>query len=147
KWQQTTGLTGKDAEVRRIADELWATCGRSFGKGRLVCTGTGRELLLSDHVAPDFEVEKAAAGTIDYIHRSDNGTEIYFVSNQGEQPVHLAATFRVTGKTVELWDGVSGKIWAASSEPTGDGRTQVQLDLVPYGSTYVVFRADGSKAP
>jgi hypothetical protein len=49
------------------------------------------------------------------------------------------ATFRVTGKTPELWHGETGK-----SEPVSyniaDGRTTVPLHLEPWGTVFVVFR-------
>ncbi len=141
KPQQTTGLGNSDNEVQRIADELWRTCGRGFGNGRLVCAGTGRELLASDHVPQDFEFEQAPAGTIDYIHRTDHGTEIYFVSNQSSTPVQVPAMFRTSGKTPELWDAVSGEIHKARYQASADGRARITLDLASYGSIYVVFRA------
>jgi hypothetical protein len=141
KPNETTGLTGSDAEVRRIADELWGSCGQHFGKGRLVCSGTGRELLLADHVPQDFEFESAPAGSIDYIHHTEGRAEIYFVSNQTERAVLFPAMFRVTGKVPELWNAVSGEIRPIAAGYTGDGRTRLTLDLAPYGSTYVVFRA------
>ena len=152
KPQQTTGLTNSDNAVQQIAAELWGTCDGTtvrehrFGKGRLVCAGAGRELLAAEHVPQDFEFERAPAGSIDYIHHTDHGNEIYFVSNQGERAVQLPALFRVSGKTPELWDAVRGEIHKANYESTADGRSRITLDLAPYGSTYVVFRAD-STAP
>jgi hypothetical protein len=144
--KQTTGLTHDDAKVHKIAAELWKTCGNHFGKGRLVCTGTARELLAADHIPPDFAFEQAPAGTIDYIHHTDHGAEVYFVSNQSSEPVQFPALFRVKGLTPELWDGVSGEIHKASYEATQDGGTRVSLNLAPYGSIYVVFRST-STAP
>jgi hypothetical protein len=139
--QQTTGLTHDDAAVKKIASELWKTCGQHFGKGRLICSGTARELLVAEHVPPDFAFEQAPAGAIDYIHHSDRGDEIYFLSNQSSAALQFPALFRVAGKIPELWDGVSGEIHQASYGKTGDGRTRVPLDLAPYGSIYVVFRS------
>jgi hypothetical protein len=150
KPSQTTGLEGAplaDKEVQRLASELWGPCDathvreRRYGKGRVVCAGTARDLLLADHVPPDFAFEAAAPGSIDYIHRSTGGAEIYFVSNQSERAVKFPAIFRVQGKTPELWDAVSGEIRTpAQFEPTPDGRTRLTLDLAPYGSAYVIFR-------
>jgi len=149
KSERATGMQG-DAEVRRIADELWGSCSseRRVGKGRIVCSGTGRDLLLRDKIAPDFEFTGAPVEALDYIHRTAGGVEIYFVSNQGEQSLQVPATFRVAGKKPQVWDGVSGEIrtpafWSA----TPDGRTRVDLNLPPYASAYVVFGSSATALP
>jgi hypothetical protein len=147
KPDRTTGLTPDDGEVRRIADQLWASCGSRFGKGRLVCKGTGLELLQSDHVPQDFAAENVAAEVLDYIHRTTTSEEIYFVSNQSSEELHFPALFRVTGKSPELWDGVSGGIRKLGGELTSDGRTKLTLDLPPYGSAFVIFRNGQLTAP
>jgi hypothetical protein len=55
------------------------------------------------------------------------------------------ATFRVEGKTPELWDPATGKTQPASYR-IADGRTTVSLDLDPYGTTFVVFRTPAEAA-
>jgi hypothetical protein len=142
KPERTTGLQGypdADREVARIADEVWGACDsheHPYGKGRIICSGTARDVLTANGVLPDFE-----GGALDYIHRVDGVTDIYFVSNQAEQPVAVSALFRVSGKAPELWDSVSGTITnPAIYEFTLDGRTRLKLELAPYSSTFVVFR-------
>ena len=146
---RATGMKG-DAEVRAVADELWGSCTseRRFGKGRIVCSGTGRDLLLRDKIAPDFEFTGAPVETLDYIHRTADGVEIYFVSNQSEQSLQVSAAFRVAGKKPQVWDGVSGEIRApASWSATTDGRTRVDLALPPYASAYIVFGSSAAVLP
>jgi hypothetical protein len=153
KPDRATGLDN-DEQIRQIAGELWGSCDgvnvkeHRFGKGRIVCAGTGRELLLANHVAPDFEYSGAPADAIDYIHRSAGATEIYFVSNQTDQPLRFPALFRVAGKRPQIWDAVSGQIHAPSSFGVAkDSRTRVNLDLPPYGSAYVVFGSSAIARP
>jgi hypothetical protein len=138
------GVPGSDAEVARIAAEVWGGCdgtavrSRRFGKGRVVCAGTARELLTADRVVPDFAADAPA---LDYIHRRTPSADIYFVSNQSETPLKAPVTFRVSGKAPELWDALDGTVRRpAIYESTADGRVRLTLDLLPYGSTYVVFR-------
>ena len=150
KPERTTGLEGfpaSDREVQRIAAELWGDCDgkavrrRTYGKGRVACAGTARELLAADGVLPDFEADAAATPSLDFLHRRTASADIYFVSNQSEGALRVPATFRVAGKAPELWDAVSGAMRApALYETTKDGRIRLTLDLGPYGSTYVIFR-------
>ena len=93
KPQQTTGLTGSDIEVQRIADELWARCGS--GLARDVWSARARAGTAGGFHPTDFEFEQAPAGTIDYIHYTVRATDIYFVSNQSALPLQFPALFRV----------------------------------------------------
>lgn len=78
---------------------------------------------------------------IEYIHRRDGDLDLYFVSNQHNQPKTIEAVFRVAGRQPELWHADSGRIEdAAVFRETADGRTAVTLDLDPAGSVFVVFR-------
>ena len=81
---------------------------------------------------PDFE------GPFTAVHRRDaaTDTDIYFVAGTGPATM----TFRVSGRSAELWDAVTGDRRPIGSVPTADGRTQVALDLPKDGSVFVVFR-------
>ncbi len=156
-----TGYPQADAEVARIAEELWGNCDgdkiqkKSFGKGRVICGMTSREVLLADGVKPDFEYRageisgpagadssapEQPAGSLDYIHRQSGDTDIYFVANRSNVLVEADCTFRVAGKTPELWDPVTGKTCKAGTWSQSDGRTALPLQFVPFGSMFIVFR-------
>jgi hypothetical protein len=126
----------QDAEVRRLASELWGEGSgpsrRPFGKGLVLRGVKLGEALRSMNVAPDFE------GPGVYTHRrTASGADIYFVTGQGAGE----RTFRVTGKTPELWDPVTGqRREALECRATQDGRTAVKLTLPEQGSLFVVFR-------
>jgi hypothetical protein len=136
------GLPASDAEVKRIADELW-------GRGAVLAGKTGREVLLSHGLKPDFEwtSQDAADPEIDYIHRSVDGTEIYFVANRSTNAAALKCTFRVADKAPELWDAVSGEHRVATAYTQAEGRTVLPLELGPCGSRFVVFREPSAKHP
>jgi hypothetical protein len=91
-------------------------------------------------VKPDFEYPAAAGAKFDFIHRRDGNTDIYFISNQRKQSEAVEGTFRVAGKTPELWDARTGSIMPAPLWHEQDGRTVVSLSLDPAGSVFVVFR-------
>lgn len=154
--ERTTGLEkfpSGDEEVRRLSEEIWGACDgktvleRRYGKGRIVCGGTARETLLAGGVPPDFEsATPRPPGAVDYIHRSYEGAEIYFVSNQREVADSVPAVFRMAGKAPELWDPETGDIRQPGVyDFTSDGRTRLTLSLKPYGSVFVVFRKPAGK--
>ncbi|MGW8256965.1 MAG: glycosylhydrolase-like jelly roll fold domain-containing protein, partial [Thermoguttaceae bacterium] len=112
-----------------------------FGKGRVVCGQTARDVLLADGVKPDFEFKGADDKTsLDYIHRRDGRTDIYYVINHAKRGEDASCTFRVSGKAPELWNPVSGEIRPTAAFSQADGTTTVPLEFPPYGSWFVVFR-------
>ncbi|TAN38240.1 MAG: glycoside hydrolase family 2 [Verrucomicrobia bacterium] len=131
-----------DAEVRRLAAELWGDCdGRrvtehALGQGR-VCYGADLAAVLQRLGAtPAVMVPKEILWT----QRHSDAAEIFFVSNQKSAPVLVNASFRVAGRTPEIWRADSGRIentaWFA---PEGD-RTRVPVALDAHGSAFIVFR-------
>ncbi len=135
-----TGLSASDAEVKTIADALWAG---QTGKGRVIANRTARDVLAGAGVGPDFEIVGGADAntTIQYIHRRDGDTDIYFVASRGERLESIRAAFRVTGRVPEIWDPVSGERHFAGEHAESNGRTTVPLEFGPCGSMFVVFRS------
>ncbi len=148
-----TGYPACDAEVRRIAEEVWGDCdGESvkehiFGQGRVVWGKPLDDVLAQKGVKPDFEYPGSAhdSSLVD-IHRIAAGADIYFVSNQRYRPREADCTFRVRGKLPELWYPDTGVMKAAPIWEEKEGRTIVHLRLDPAGSVFVVFRRAASTA-
>lgn len=106
---------------------------------------TARKALEDLGIPPDFSFTGGDEKTdINYIHRRDGETEIYFVASRGERPETISATFRVSGKAPELWDAVNGERRLASGFSEENGRTTVPLEFPPCGAVFVVFRSAGS---
>jgi hypothetical protein len=151
---RSPGLGGKntDAEVQRLAGELWRDCDGAavkehvVGKGRLVWGKTLAEVFAQLQTPPDISHNAPAGTPVRFLHRRENGTEIYFVANGGDQALDLECAFRVAGKRAELWDPDTARITAHRSAVGKDGRTLVPLKLAPAGSIFVVFR-EGESAP
>lgn len=141
-----------DQQVQKIADEVWGDCDgqkvtrRAFGKGRVFWGVPLREILLGDGVLPDFE-HSGSEAFIDFIHRSTDSREIYFLANRNNRAETVECTFRATDGQPELWDPVSGEITPAGAFRAQAGRTTLSLEFAPWQSCFVVFRQDRASAP
>lgn len=149
KPQRVPGLAGfphSDEALASLGDEVWGNNDgksvkeRNLGKGRIVWGKPIQEVLTSAGIAPDFEFQGRADASLDFIHRSAGGAEIYFVTNRKERQELAECTFRVTGKRPEIWDPVTGDTRPAQAFKQVVGRTTLPLDFAPYGSIFVVFR-------
>jgi hypothetical protein len=148
--QKPPGLKGYPlaaSEVRTLAQEIWANCDgvnvkeNAFGKGQVYWGEPLGNVLIKRGIVPDFEYRAGeGAVSLDFLHRSANGAEFYFVTNRQDHPAQAECVFRVAGKLPELWDPVSGKGRPAAAFKQVGGRISLPLDLPPYGSLFVVFR-------
>jgi alpha-L-rhamnosidase len=147
---RTTGLSTPEVtdELQKTVAAMWGNCdGRSVlshddGKGTVYCTNDSRAVLTARQIQPDFEYQVIGGkGDLDYIHRRQGDTDIYFVRNAGADPVAAQVDFRTQGKSPELWHPDSGAIESdLLYTATPDGRTRLPLWLDGYGSVFVVFR-------
>ncbi len=136
------------AQVQAIADELWGSGSgvHAVGKGKVYAGQTAAEALTALQATPDFEYTKPQSDSIVlFVHRKVSDGEIYWVNNRKNRAEALEATFRVTGKSPEIWHPNTGRI-----EPAGyrvvSGRTVVPLKFDPNDAFFVVFRK-AAKAP
>ncbi|GJG88077.1 hypothetical protein tb265_32580 [Gemmatimonadetes bacterium T265] len=146
------GPAGDDS-VRAVARQVWgAADGRgvtehAYGKGKVSWGVPVAQVLGAAGVAPDVTVDgRGPDARHAWIHRSAGDAEVYFVANQQEKAEDVTASFRVSGRDVELWDAATGET-APAAYTTANGRTEVPLHLDPYGSTFVVFRRSAAAAP
>jgi hypothetical protein len=134
----------RDTEVKQIAETLWA----NPGKGRVISDKSVREVLKSDGIGPDCEFNSPVGdGKWDYIHRTTEDTDIYFVTNQAVNAAKATVTFRVSEQAPELWNPVTGERKFAAAYTAQDGRVAVPLDFAPCGSWFVVFRQPAAAHP
>jgi hypothetical protein len=147
------GYPACDSEVRRLAVELWgaATASgelteRKVGAGRdfpgvrttdlYPAVGVAQDVLARLRVPPDFTSPAALRHT----HRRVGDVDLYFVANPASVWVGACGTFRVAGKSVEIWNPLTGDSRPAVGCEENEGRTTVPLWLEPSGSRFVVFR-------
>jgi hypothetical protein len=145
-------LSDDEKEFHIAADQLWgkgtAQAGsvRKVGKGRVYTGMTANEVLKALDTAEDFEYTKPKTDTtLMFVHRRLDDGDVYFVDNRMDRAENVEATFRVEGKTPELWDAATGESKPVSYQMT-DGRTKVPLRLDPYGTVFVVFREPAKAA-
>jgi hypothetical protein len=136
-----TGIVDEKTSLRyaALARDLWSGCAQTshvYGLGHVFCNTDTRAALRELKVAPDFD---NPSGSLDYVHRRDGSTDIYFVRNGSSRAVDETAGFRVTGRAPEIWDAVDGSVEAQTHYQVEGGTTRVTLHLAPYGSAFVVF--------
>lgn len=165
--EAVTGLTGfpeSDRELKAIADRLWGeTDGKTIfenkvGKGRVIWGKNINEVLDEMDVKRDFVFKSNNEKTkLDYIHRTTDTEEIYFVVNRyGYKGINdseyrymaglpdryeqVECTFRVSGKVPQLWDAETGEIKEVLTYREENGHTILPLHLKPEGSVFVIFK-------
>jgi len=139
KAYHSVGLKGDDRVVRRVFDELIGSPAAAPG-GR-VMVGPYRDSTL-DRMGIPRDFEGGGPGIV-YTHRTGEGFDIYFVSNQTDKACRFEASVRVAGRQPEIWDPVTGEVSDATEWRVFGGRTKVRLELGASGSEFLVFRRKG----
>ncbi len=158
-----------DSEVSTLALDLWGNMDgvtlneHAYGKGMTYWGLTLDEVLHRVDAVPDFKASGSLDNPLLWVHRHTPDAEIYFVANQADQPVHVNARFRVSGKDVQVWrpmdgDETKGVAYTTAADlPDRSGNkqpgiepalytkpqgefTEVPLDLAERESVFVVFR-------
>lgn len=136
----------RDRSVRALADRVWGTCDGQhvrenvYGKGKVVCGRTLREVLAERGVGPDLAVLEPGGATLDFIHRRTSQAEIYFVRSLSKEPLAARVEFRVRNRVPELWNAVTGEIREAEEYELAERGVRLPLRFEPEGSQVVVFR-------
>ena len=123
-----TDAARQDAELKHLVKRYWDT-------GLIRKPSHFKPALAT--IQPDCELPEQ----MEYVHHRLAESDFYFISNQEQFERLENVIFRVSGKLPELWDPETGEtIPAPNWNTTRDGRTQVQLQLDPAKSLFVVFR-------
>lgn len=88
---------------------------------------------------PDLDID-AASDDIGHVHRELPDADLYFLANTGNVAHKFRARFPSKYSSAELWDPMTGK-----SQPLVMHDGELQLDIDPYGSLVVVFRASSAR--
>jgi hypothetical protein len=122
-----------DRQVGQLAKELWDT--------DLIKEGSVLDYLKNGALLPDFSIEEGSRESIDFIHRTTEESDIYFVASSLKESRVERCRFRVSGKQPELWNAETGEITNASVwRDNGDGTTSIRIQLESEGAIFVVFR-------
>jgi hypothetical protein len=142
----TPSLTDNKEEFQAIVTELWGpdNAVKTTGSGKVYPNQSIQQVLTDLKIAPDFEYTKPQNNSeLLFVHRQLPDQEIYWVNNRQDAFQQIEATFRVAGKTVEIWHPETGKTEPASYA-VAEGRTKVDLALTPNDAVFVVFRGNAS---
>lgn len=95
-----------------------------------------------DFSAYGLERDVVVPENVAWTHRRHDGdnVDLYFISNQEEQPREFTASFRVSGRVPELWNPMTGTIDRNLDWTSANGRTDVKMNLDGAESGFIVFR-------
>jgi hypothetical protein len=88
-------------------------------------------------IQPDFSFNGDLG--IDYIHRTADIGEIYFLRNDRAESVKGVCKFRVSGKYPELWDASTGTAMRVADYDKEKAGISMEIELPAHGSVFVVF--------
>lgn len=138
-----------DEKVQQMAKTLWGDIDGQkikehlFGKGMVLSNMDMQTALNKIKVIADVDLATQKDSVL-YIHRKTNEGEIYFLSNQSQQEISFAPSFRVKGKQPELWNAMNGTLSMLNSFTQNAITTIVPLQLAPLESAFIVFRKDAT---
>jgi hypothetical protein len=133
----------KNSTLNRLAAELWGTSDgqkifeHTYGKGKIIWGIAADQVLSKKSIESDFSF--TGTSPIDYIHRTTEMGEIYFLRNESEKTVNTMGKFRVKEKYPEIWDPSTGAISRVAAYIQAKQSTSFEIELPPHGSTFVVF--------
>lgn len=133
KPEKSPSLSDNDGEFQSIVTELW---GKNNPNVR-VSQNYGDILRRSD-IPEDVRISNAKSPIL-YVHRQTAEQDIYWLNNRSEHMNEAEISFRVTGKTPELWHPQTGKREKISYQ-IKDGRTIVPLKFESWDAYFIVFK-------
>ncbi len=126
-----------DVDVQELASEMWQA--GEYGRGHIYPSGTSLQAVLdSMHVQPDCLT--ADGHPFLFIHRSLSDCQLYFVSNQSDQPQQIPVQFRVSGMQPEWWNPVTAERLRITQFEDDGTKTRITLNLSGNESAFIVFR-------
>jgi hypothetical protein len=132
-------------EFDRLVAELWGDADGKNAKSKRAAAGTvyrGLEpldVLRQRGIAPDVSWEPAHAD-LQFLHRTTDNADIYFVFSDSEKPLQADIRFRQRDRRPEIWDAATGVHADAPIFTAGEDGISVPVQFEPWGSVFVVFR-------
>ena len=139
-----------DQQVQAMAAELWGEVdgvnvkSRKVGKGMIINGMDMTEAFALINTIPDVKLPQD--NSIHYGHRTLDGQEIYFLTNQTEETQVITPEFRLSGQQPELWLPTTGEYRDLPAYEQKGQVTAVPLKLEPHESVFVVFGKPAGQA-
>jgi hypothetical protein len=141
------GYPEADKQVKSLAQKMWGDLSvkqRSYGKGTILTDMSMQEVFDLLKLIPDCHTDNKIP--ILYNHRTLNGKDIYFLTNQSEKRVQTNVAFRVKDLQPELWDAITGEIRLLPAFEQIGETTIVPIQLESLESAFIVFRTKGNSS-
>jgi hypothetical protein len=138
----TPSFSDKRDEFNKIVNELWTNekGDNNIGQGKIFAGQPLENVLKSLNIIPDFSYPKQGDNVnLLYVHRKLGDIDFYWVNNRNSTTEEVEATFRITGRAVEIWHPETAEIEQASFI-IEQGLTKVPLHLEANDAVFVVFR-------
>ncbi len=139
-------IKNDEIEFGKLVAALWGdSVENNYGKGKMISGKPLGDVLRGLKVLPDITTSTNDPKEIMYIHRIIGNDDVYFVFNQQNKSMNREILFRITGKSIEIWDPVSG----ASSEPAiyspEKNLTRLPVTFKPYETKIFIFKNASSE--
>lgn len=114
---------------------------KKLGKGKVIKAPYLSADFIESGLQPDVTiVQPEKVNDIAWTHRTNNGEEIYFLSNQQPVTRELSISFRTTGKIPEFYDAVSHEFHKVKEFTDSNGRILIPLRMEAHASVFVIFK-------
>jgi alpha-L-rhamnosidase/Glycosyl hydrolases family 2, sugar binding domain len=136
----TPSLSDNAAEFQALLNDTW-----SRTNGNVSSVQPVADFLKATNIQPDFTYTKPQANTeLLFVHRKLQDQDIYWVNNRNDREENVEGTFRIEGKTPELWNPQTGTT-SQLSYKIENGRTIIPLHLDPFDAYFIVFKDKSTK--
>ncbi len=128
------GLQDSREEFDSLVSRIWDS-----GRANVYENATIAEVLSENRFTPDLMAEHSEG--IRYVHRNLGDIDIYWINKPSDKYLDTELSFRITGRKAQIWHPDDGRIEDASYR-FENGRTVVNLSLVPDDAVFVVFAGE-----
>ena len=133
-----------DEYIKQTAAKIWGQVdgvnikSGKYGKG-LIFDNVSLEYVMSKiGCIPDCIIPEGIP--LLYSHQTVDDSEIYFISNQGNEKLNTNISFRVKGLQPELWDPITGETRYLPEYTQNENCTKIPITLDRAQSFFIVFR-------
>ena len=142
KPEMTPSLSDNVEEFRAIVKEVWESNYKSVSTNQMKMNSLEslESVLQKLKIEPDFNYTKTDEKTeVLYVHRKLVNQDIYWVNNRNDRVEDIEGSFRIIGKTPELWNPQTGESKKLSYK-IENGRTIIPLHLETWDAYFIVFK-------
>ena len=131
KPEKSPSMSDDYKEFQAIVADIW-------GKNPKLETQNFGEILRGSNIPQDVIINNAKE-RIMYVHRQTTDQDIYWLDNRSDNANSAEISFRITGKTPELWHPQTGKTEKISYQ-IKDGRTIIPVKFDSWDAYFIIFK-------